>query len=142
MNSGAYQCSPTCINELVQTSQDSSQSARSAASSVAGVVTAIDEMRDMVDDIKDTSDNVEIYVYQLHNRIQELTDDITSLKQSINESMVPTVDDNVSMIVISTLGAFTICLVMCQILIFYTGRLEAKKEERRRIMVQQRREVI
>ena len=47
-------------------------------------------------------------------------------------------DDHTVTIVIATLVAVTVCLVVCQVLICYTSYLEAEREERRRIIVQQK----
>ena len=140
MNS-AESCNSACASSVIQVAQDSAQSARSVATSVAGVLTEIEDMRTMVDNIKDTSDDTEGQVIQLRNDIFQLSSDISSLKESVDASMVPTVDDNVIKMVIAILSAFTICIVICQLVIFYSGRIESKKEERKRIMVQQRRNV-
>ena len=137
MNS-ADSCNAACASRVIQTAQDSSQTARSVATSVAGVLTEMEDIQAMVDGIKDNTDDIEGQVIQLRNDIIQLSTDIATLKQSVDDSMVPTVDDNVIKLVIAILSAFTICIVICQVVIFYSGRIETKKEERKRIMVQQR----
>ena len=137
MNS-ADSCNAACASQVIQTAQESSQTARSVATSVAGVLTEMENMQTMVDGIKDNSDNIEEQVIQLRNDIIQLSTDIASLKQSVDDSMIPSVDDNVINLVIAILSAFTICIVICQLIIFYSGRIETKKEERKRILVQQR----
>tara|TARA_Y100000768_G_C23737502_1_gene567800 strand:+ start:203 stop:631 length:429 start_codon:yes stop_codon:yes gene_type:complete len=137
MNS-ADSCNAGCASRVIQTAQESSQTARSVATSVAGVLTEMENIQTMVDGIKDNTDDIEGQVIQLRNDIIQLSTDIASLKQSVDDSMVPTVDDNIMKLVIAILSAFTICIVVCQLIIFYSGRIETKKEERKRIMVQQR----
>tara|TARA_A100001037_G_C15131825_1_gene629069 strand:+ start:60 stop:359 length:300 start_codon:yes stop_codon:yes gene_type:complete len=92
----------------------------------------------MIEDMKQVVDNSESQIIHHRNDIRGLSQDIESLKVSVDESMVPWVDDNVLGVVVAIFGAFTLCLVVCQLLIFYTSRNEVKKEERRRIMVEQR----
>ena len=137
MNS-ADSCNAACASQVIQVAQESSQTARSVATSVAGVLTEMENMQTMVDGIKDNSDNIEGQVIQLRNDIIQLSTDIASLKQSVDDSMIPSVDDNVIKLVIAILSAFTVCIVICQLIIFYSGRIETKKEERKRILVQQR----
>ena len=137
MNS-ADSCNAACASQVIQVAQESSQTARSVATSVAGVLTEMEDIQAMVDGIKDNTDDIEGQVIQLRNDIIQLSTDIATLKQSVDDSMVPTVDDNVIKLVIAILSAFTICIVICQVVIFYSGRIETKKEERKRIMVQQR----
>ena len=136
MNS-ADSCNAACASRVIQTAQDSSQTARSVATSVAGVLTEMEDIQTMVDGIKDNTDDIEGQVIQLRNDIIQLSTDISTLKQSVDDSMVPTVDDNVIKLVIAILSAFTICIVFCQLIIFYSGRTESKKEQTR-ITVQQK----
>ena len=42
--------------------------------------------------------------------------------------MVPTIDNNVLLLIIAILGAFTICIVVCVGVIGYTGYIENKKK--------------
>ena len=107
--------------------RQSSQTARSVATSVAGVLTEMEYIQTMVDGIKDNTDDIEGQVIQLRNDIIQLSTDIASLKQSVDDSMVPTVDDNIMKIVIAILSAFTVCIVICQLIIFYSGVLKQKK---------------
>ena len=137
MNS-ADSCNAACASQVIQTAQESSQTARSVATSVAGVLTEMENMQTMVDGIKENTDDIEGQVIQLRNDIIQLSTDISSLKQLVDDSMVPTVDENIIKLVIAILSAFTICIVICQLVIFYSGRIETKKEERKRIMVRQR----
>ena len=141
MNS-AQQCGAACAAQVIQTAQDASHSARDAANSVSSIVTDIGEMCDIVNNIQDTYSDIEDQVIHLRIDIDQLSSDIHLLKASIDDAMLPTVDNNVLKLVVAIFGAFTICIVICQLIIFYTGRLEEKKEERMRIMVQQRRDVI
>ena len=137
MNS-ADGCNDVCVSRVIQVAQESSQSVSSVTTSVSGVLTEIEGMRTMVNNMKYISDNIEEQVIQLHNDILQLSTEVSSLKQSVDDSMIPTVDNNVVKLVIAILSAFTICIVVCQLVILYSNRLETKKEERR-IMVQQRR---
>ena len=137
MNS-ADGCNDVCVSQVIQIAQESSQSVSSVTTSVSGVLTEIEGMRTMVNNMKYISDNIEEQVIQLHNDILQLSTEVSSLKQSVDDSMIPTVDNNVVKLVIAILSAFTICIVVCQLVIFYSSRLETKKEERR-ITVQQRR---
>ena len=52
--------------------------------------------------------------------------------------MVPVLDDNILLLIISTLTAFTICIVVCQLTIFYTHHTEIKREKRGRINVKEK----
>ena len=136
MNS-ANGCNSDCASQVIQVAQESSQSARSIATSVAGVLTEMEWIQTMVDDIKDNSDNIEGQVIQLRIVILQLSKNITTLKESVDNSMVQTVDDNIIKLIIAILTAFTICIVICQLIIFYFGRIETK-EEKKKIIVQQR----
>ena len=52
-----------------------------------------------------------------------------TLKLSVDESMVPTIDNNVLKLVVAVLSAFTLCIVVCQLVIFYSSRETIKKEK-------------
>ena len=90
----ASQCGTECVAQVIQSTQDASQSAYSAASSVASIETAVEEMRIMIEEDQDTTDNVEGQIIQLRIDMRELTENIETLKLSIDESMVPTIDNN------------------------------------------------
>ena len=126
----ASQCGTECVAQVIQSSQDASQSAYSAASSVASIVTAVEEMRIMIEEDQDTTDNVEGQIIQLRIDMRELSENIETLRLSIDESMVPTIDNNVLKLVVAIVSAFTICIVICQLVIFYSSREVRKKEKR------------
>ena len=125
----ASQCGPECMAQVIQSTQDASQSARSAASSVASIVTAIEEMRIMIEENKDIADSAEGQIIQLRIDMQGLSENIETLKLSVDESMVPTIDNNVLKLVVAVLSAFTLCIVVCQLVIFYSSRETIKKEK-------------
>ena len=102
----ASQCGPECMAQVIQSTQDPSQSARSAASSVASIVTAIEEMRIMIEENKDIADSAEGQIIQLRIDMQGLSENIETLKLSDDESIVPTIDNNVLNIVVAVLSAF------------------------------------
>ena len=126
----ASQCGPECMAQVIQSTQDASQSARSAASSVASIVTAIEEMRIMIEENKYIADSAEGQIIQLRIDMQGLSENIETLKLSVDESMVPTIDNNVLKLVVAVLSAFTFCIVVCQLIIFYSSRETIKKEKR------------
>tara|TARA_Y100000996_G_scaffold410210_1_gene392179 strand:+ start:1536 stop:1961 length:426 start_codon:yes stop_codon:yes gene_type:complete len=125
----ASQCGPECMAQVIQSTQDASQSARSAASSVASIVTAIEEMRIMIEENKDIADSAEGQIIQLRIDMQGLSENIETLKLSVDESMIPTIDNNVLKLVVAVLSAFTLCIVVCQLVIFYSSRETIKKEK-------------
>ena len=57
--------------------------------------------------------------FWLSNDILQLLTEFSSLKESVDNSMVPTVDNNIIRLVVAILSAFTICIVFCQLIIFY-----------------------
>ena len=126
----ASQCGSECVAQVIQSTQDASQSAQSAASSVASIVTAVEEMRIMIEEDQDTTDSVEGQIIQLRIDMRELSENIETLRLSIDESMVPTIDNNVLKLVVAIVSAFTICIVICQLVIFYSSREVRKKEKR------------
>ena len=126
----ASQCGTECVAQVIQSTQDASQSAYSAASSVASIETAVEEMRIMIEEDQDTTDNIEGQIIQLRIDMRELTENIETLKLSIDESMVPTIDNNILKLVVAIVSAFTICIVICQLVIFYSSREVRKKEKR------------
>ena len=126
----ASQCGTECVAQVIQSTQDASQSAYSAASSVASIVTAVENMRIMIEEDQDTTDNVEGQIIQLRIDMRELSENIETLKLSIDESMVPSIDNNILKLVVAIVSAFTICIVICQLVIFYSSREVRKKEKR------------
>ena len=126
----ASQCGSECVAQVIQSTQDASQSAQSAASSVASIVTAVEEMRIMIEEDQDTTDSVEGQIIQLRIDMRELSENIETLRLSVDESMVPTIDNNVLKLVVAIVSAFTICIVICQLVIFYSSREVRKKEKR------------
>ena len=126
----ASQCGSECVAQVIQSTQDASQSAQSAASSVASIVTAVEEMRIMIEEDQDTTDSVEGQIIQLRIDMRELSENIETLRLSVDESMVPTIDNNILKLLVAIVSAFTICIVICQLVIFYSSREVRKKEKR------------
>ncbi|MBG02269.1 MAG: hypothetical protein CL470_08370 [Acidimicrobiaceae bacterium] len=102
------------------------------------IVSEIRENRIICSDVQDTIEINEVYIIQLLDKVSELTNDLIALKESVDESMVPTIDQNILSMIIATIIAVTICLVVCLLIICYTNRIETKEERRRRIVVQQK----
>ena len=95
MHHSASQCGTACVAQVIQSTQEASQSARSAATSVASMVTAIEDMRTIVEDDQQTTESIEGQVIQLRIDMQDLSDEISSLRISVDNSMVPTIDNNI-----------------------------------------------
>ena len=87
-------------------------------------------MRIMIEEDHDTTDSVEGQIIQLRIDMRELSDNIETLKLSVDESMVPTIDNNILKLVVAIVSAFTICIVICQLVIFYSSRGVRKEEKR------------
>ena len=134
MNS-ARGCGAECAAQVINVAQEASQSARSVATSVALAATEMEDIQEMITEIRDIAENSEGQIIQLRNDIRMLSLNIETLNKTINNSMVPVLDDNIVTVIISTLAAFTICIVICQLTIFYTNYMELKKEKRRKINV-------
>ena len=126
----AYSCDAACAGRVIQTSQEVAQSAREATASVGEATIVLESLERMVDDIQRNTEHTESQVIGLRNDITILIDEMNALKLSINDAVVPTIDNSILLMIISTLGAATICLVVCQALICYTSYLENKKNVR------------
>tara|TARA_Y100000996_G_C22360225_1_gene576559 strand:- start:131 stop:556 length:426 start_codon:yes stop_codon:yes gene_type:complete len=137
MNS-ARECGAECAAQVINVAQEASQSARSVATSVALAATEMEDIQEMITEIRDIAENSEGQIIQLRNDMRMLSLDINALNKTVNNSMVPVLDDNILLLIISTLTAFTICIVVCQLTIFYTHHTEIKREKRGRINVKEK----
>ena len=137
MNS-ARDCGAECAAQVINVAQEASQSARSVATSVALAATEMEDIQEMITEIRDIAENSEGQIIQLRNDMRMLSLDINALNKTVNNSMVPVLDDNILLLIISTLTAFTICIVVCQLTIFYTHHTEIKREKRGRINVKEK----
>ena len=124
----ARDCDAECAAQVIQSSLEVSQSAQQATSSVGEVVLLLDSLSSMVEDVQHNSEETEGQVIQLRIDVRQLSEDINSLRLSIDESMLPTIDNSVLLLIIAILGAFTICIVSCLGVIGYTGYIENKKK--------------
>ena len=137
MNS-ARECGAECAAQVINVAQEASQSAPSVATSVALAATEMEDIQEMITEIRDIAENSEGQIIQLRNDMRMLSLDINALNKTVNNSMVPVLDDNILLLIISTLTAFTICIVVCQLTIFYTHHTEIKREKRGRINVKEK----
>ena len=137
MNS-ARECGSECAAQVINVAQEASQSARSVATSVALAATEMEDIQEMITEIRDIAENSEGQIIQLRNDMRMLSLNIEILNTTINNSMVPVLDENIVTVIISTLAAFTICIVICQLTIFYTNYMELKKEKRIKINVKEK----
>ena len=124
----ARDCDAECAAQVIQSSQDVSQSAQQAAASAAEATMVLQDVTTMINDLHDISESTEGQVIQLRIDVRQLSDDINLLRLSIDDSMVPTIDTSILLVIIAILGAFTICIVTCVGVIGYTGYLEHKKK--------------
>ena len=124
----ARDCDAECAAHVIQSSQDVSQSAQHAAESAAEATLVLEEVTTMVNDLHDISESTEGQIIQLRIDVRQLSDDINHLRLSIDDSMVPTIDNSILLLIIATLGAFTVCIVACLGVIGYTGYIENKKK--------------
>ena len=134
----ARDCGAECAAQVINVAQEASQSARSVATSVALAATEMEDIQEMITEIRDIAENSEGQIIQLRNDMRMLSLDINALNKTVNNSMVPVLDDNILLLIISTLTAFTICIVVCQLTIFYTHHTEIKREKRGRINVKEK----
>ena len=131
------ECDASCASEVIQISQDVAQYAQMATAETASSRIALETTMSILDEIKDLTENIEGQVIQLRIDILKLNKNITRLSDEVENSMVPTLDDNIFKLLIAIISAITVCIVVCQLVIFNTSRLESRKEERRRIILQQ-----
>tara|TARA_B100000575_G_C23136272_1_gene660200 strand:- start:404 stop:862 length:459 start_codon:yes stop_codon:yes gene_type:complete len=124
----ARDCDAECAAHVIQSSQDVSQSAQHAAESAAEATLVLEEVTTMVNDLHDISESTEGQIIQLRIDVRQLSDDINLLRLSIDDSMVPTIDNSILLLIIAILGAFTICIVTCVGVIGYTGYITHKKQ--------------
>ena len=124
----ARDCDAECAAQVIQSSQDVSQSAQQAAASAAEATLVLEEVTTMVNDLHDITESSEGQIIQLRIDVRQLSDDINLLRLSIDDSMVPTIDNSILFLIIAILGAFTVCIVVCVGVIGYTGYIENKKK--------------
>ena len=124
----ARDCDAECAAQVIQSSLEVSQSAQHAAASAAEATVVLESVNYIINDIQDISEETEGQVIQLRIDVRQLSEEINLLKVSIDDSMVPTIDMSVLLLIIATLGAFTICLVSCLGVIGYTSYIENKKK--------------
>jgi len=124
----ARDCDAECAAQVIQYSQDVSQSAQQATVSVGEAVVVLEDVSTMIHNMLDTLESTEGQTIQLRIDIRQLSDDINLLKLSIDDSMVPTIDTSILLLIIAILGAFTICVVTCVGVIGYTGYIENKRK--------------
>ena len=129
-------CDASCASQVIQVSQDVAQYAQMATAETASSRIYLENTMNMIDEIKDLYENIEGQVIELRLDILKLNKNITMLTNEVENSMLPTLDDNIFKIIIATISAITICIVICQLVIFSTGKLETEREERRRIILQ------
>ena len=125
----ARDCDAECAAQVIQSSLEVSQSAQQATSSVSEAILLLESVSGIVSDIQNTYEGIEGQVIQLRIDTRKLSDDINLLKVSIDDSMVPTIDNSILLLVIATLGAFTVCLVSCLGVIGYTSYIENRKKK-------------
>ena len=117
--------------QMIQISQDAALASQRAAAAAGIVASRVDEMRDMVDQIQSKTDLTETHIIQLqlemHQFSQELSGEIHALKNTIDDAIIPSVDNKTVELIIATLAAFTVCFVVCQFLIFCTSYQERRK---------------
>ena len=102
-----------------------------ATAETAAATIALEETMVMIDDITGLSESIEGQIISLRNDIFELSVNITILRSEVEASMFPTLDDNIFGVIISVITGITICIVVCQLIIFNTSRMEFKREERK-----------
>lgn len=126
----ARDCDANCAAEVIQASLELSQSAQQTANYASEATLALESTHDLIDQIQRNTRNTEGQVIQLRIDMNELIDEISLLRTSIDDSMMPTIDDSVLLMTISILGAATICLVSCLGVICYTSYIETKSKNK------------
>ena len=96
----ARDCDAECAAQVIQSSQDVAQSAQEAANSAAEATIALESINDRVNEIQELSENTEGQVIQLRIDIFHLSDEIELLRLSINDSMVPTIDESILLMIL------------------------------------------
>ena len=99
MNS-ARECGAECAAQVINVAQEASQSARSVATSVALAATEMEDIQEMITEIRDIAENSEGQIIQLRNDMRMLSLDINALNKTVNNSMVPVLDDNILLLII------------------------------------------
>ena len=130
----ARECDSSCVFQLVQRSIEMSQSAQMAVNNVAEAQLTFESIETMINEITEITENTEEQVIDLRIDIHQLSEDITHLMGTINNSMdhsTPIIDDNLIELITVTLIAFTICITVCLFIICYSKYMEVKKERRR-----------
>tara|TARA_B100000214_G_scaffold369626_1_gene342996 strand:+ start:2529 stop:2939 length:411 start_codon:yes stop_codon:yes gene_type:complete len=117
--------------QIIQTANDAANAARDAANSVHSMDTNIQGLLEIVEEIQRTYLQTEGQVISLRNDISILSEEVTSLKVSVDDAMVPTIDTNSLELIIAIIAAFTLCIIICQFLVFYANYQEKKTIQRR-----------
>ena len=101
----ARECDANCAAEVIQASLELSQSAQQTANYASEATLALESTHDLIDQIQRNTRNTEGQVIQLRIDMNELIDEISLLRTSIDNSMVPTIDDSVLLMTISILAS-------------------------------------
>ena len=123
-------CDATCASQVIQSTIEVSQSAQEAAVSAGEVAMALESVTSHVQDMQRLTENTEGQVIQLRNDMIHLSQSIDELRESVNQSMVPSVDNQVVKIIVATLSALTLCIVSCVAAISYSNYLESRRTVR------------
>tara|TARA_Y100000996_G_scaffold401869_1_gene373228 strand:+ start:1261 stop:1674 length:414 start_codon:yes stop_codon:yes gene_type:complete len=116
---------------IIQAAQDSLQFSEETYYSAISIRSSVNDINDNVDSISESTYRTELDIVELRNDISLLSETISNLEISINNSMVPTVDNSIIKIIIVVFSAFTICIVVCQLLVALTSKSEIKRSNRR-----------
>ena len=116
---------------IIQAAQDSLQFSEETYYSAISIRSSVNDINDNVDSISESTYRTELDIVELRNDISLLSETISNLEISINNSMVPTVDNSIIKIIIVVFSAFTICIVVCQLLVALTSKSEIKRCNRR-----------
>ena len=116
----ARECGSECVAQIIQSSLEVTQAAQQATGYVGEATVILESVSNIINDMQGTYEQTEGQVIQLRIDVRQLSDDINFLRSSIDDSMVPTIDNSTLFLIISILGALTICLVMCLSVIGYT----------------------
>ena len=107
---------------IIQAAQDSLQFSEETYYSAISIRSSVNDINDNVDSISESTYRTELDIVELRNDISLLSETISNLEISINNSMVPTVDNSIIKIIIVVFSAFTICIVVCQLLVALTSK--------------------
>ena len=132
----ARECGANCAAEVIQASLDLSQTAQETSNYASEATLALEATHNLIEQIQRNTRNTEGQVIQLRIDMDGLIHEISLLRTSIDDSMVPTIDDSILLMTISILSAATICLVSCLGVICYTSYIETKSKNRNKVHVQ------